>query len=186
MKSVLFILKDGEAAVGSSYRPRGGLWNSAKFVVDMLVSNGVKANLVRVIDNNDIDREVTKYRPDICILEALWCVPLKFIELKKLHPTVEWIVRIHSETSFLSQEGCAYSWMQEYESLGIKIAVNSERMVQDLQAAGLTEPEYLPNSYPISSNVIQKLKPKTNDLHISCFGAISCFKKSRYTGYKCN
>ena len=71
-----------------------GLYNSAKFVVDMLQNNMIDAKLVDVIDNNCIDKEVAKYRPTHVIIEALWVTPDKFDILQKLHPRVKWIIRL--------------------------------------------------------------------------------------------
>src|SRR5688500_11649943 len=106
---ILFILKarDATNTYGYSCGLSTGLLNSATFVQDMLDSNGFTTKLVVVIDNNDIDREVTAFRPTHVIIEALWVVPSKFQILKKLHPSVKWIVRLHSEAPFLANEGIA-------------------------------------------------------------------------------
>ena len=93
MKKVLFILKRREDFQASKHSQIGlstGLYNSASFVNDMLLANNIESNLEVVIDNNDIDRVVTKYRPTHVIIEALWVVPTKFAELQKIHPNVTW------------------------------------------------------------------------------------------------
>ena len=101
---VLFILKrrqDYNAIVHSHVGLSTGLYNSAKFMDDMLQANGVERKLVVVADNNCIDREVTQYKPTHVIIEALWVVPQKFTVLQKLHPNVKWIIRVHSEIPFI-------------------------------------------------------------------------------------
>ena len=108
---ILFILKkrnESWGCYGNGSAQGGypsGLLNSATFVKDMLNDLGFVAELVEVVDNDCIDREVTKARPDIVIIEALWVVPPKFSVLAKLHPKVKWVIRNHSEIPFLSMEG---------------------------------------------------------------------------------
>ena len=68
--STLFICK--ERSYGVSY----GLINSAQFVANFLNKNGVESHVITVIDNNDIDREVTKYKPTHVFIEAL-CAKIK-------------------------------------------------------------------------------------------------------------
>ena len=84
---VLFILKRKEDYSQEDYsKSQGlatGLLNSPTFVNDMLIDEGVESKLVVVIDNNDIDREVTSYKPTHVIIEALWVVPEKFDILQK-------------------------------------------------------------------------------------------------------
>src|SRR5208283_4189063 len=93
-----------------------GLLNSATFVCDMLISSSFSASLAQVNDGNGIDAAVYKYKPDIVVLEAIWCPPYKLRELTGLHRYrhITWIVRNHSELSFLGFEGIAMQWMLEY------------------------------------------------------------------------
>ena len=106
---VLFILKHRDTYWGdysSTTTLSSGLSNSAQFVCDALnLSGEITAKLVQVEDNNQIDKEVTLFRPDVCIIEAYWVVPEKFGVLIPLHPQVKWVVRNHSEIPFLAQEG---------------------------------------------------------------------------------
>src|ERR1700733_4406094 len=102
---LLFIIKKNS---GYGYvHGASGLINSAQFVVDMLNANKGQAKLVTVTDNNDIDRKVFQYKPNVVIIESFWVVPDKFVVLKKLHPGVRWIVHGHSDLPFLAQEGQA-------------------------------------------------------------------------------
>lgn len=155
-----------------------GLLTSAKMVVKLLSTfPNVDVNLVEVIDNNDIDREVTKYKPDIVIIEALWVVPEKFDVLKKLHPKVKWVVRLHSDLPFLALEGVSFDWIPEYIKCGIFIASNSSRLYAELSYLYdkklLT---YLPNYYPLDPFKIKKIEPFKMLLHIGCFGAVRPMK----------
>jgi hypothetical protein len=183
-KRVLFICKRG-GIYGGVYGETGGvpqssgLRNSAGFVVEMLLANGVEAKLVEVTDNNDIDREVTAFRPTHVIIEALWVVPSKFTVLRRLHPAVEWVVRIHSEIPFLANEGSAMGWILEYLEMGIEAAPNSRRALAALlelvpSADGLLR--YLPNYYPRGLRPRKPIRPSNGAVEIGCFGAIRPLK----------
>lgn len=173
---VLFILKKRLKYCGEySQEFPSGLFNSAKFVSDMLNDNGIKSKVVEVIDNNDIDRVVHKHRPDVVIIEALWVVPEKFEVLKKFHPNVKWIVRIHSETPFLAQEGIAVEWIKRYVQIpNVYVATNSLRGLDDLRIlSGSEQNLYLPNFYPLLCKLRGR---KSGILNIACFGAVRPFK----------
>ena len=179
---VLFICKKRYSyGNGSPYHLSSGLLNSATFVCNMLKENGITAEIVDVIDNNSIDREVSRFKPTHVIIEALWVVPQKFEILHKLHPSVKWIIRLHSETPFLSMEGIAVDWLIRYHMMrhshNIAIAANSYRMLRDLQAMLDTrDVMYLPNYYPVDFKVPN---PKPSDSHtveIGSFGAIRPLK----------
>jgi|PlaIllAssembly_1097288.scaffolds.fasta_scaffold00001_9 glycosyltransferase involved in cell wall biosynthesis len=158
-----------------------GLFNSAQHIVFALESvPGITINLVSVVDNNSIDREVTLYRPDIVIIEALWVVPEKFAVLKALHPTVKWVIRIHSEVPFLSFEGIAFNWIRRYLSeQNIYVALNSKDTFRDFKMLYRNQPNLilcLPNYFRLPDNDPQ-IKPDFDDeVHIGCFGAIRGLK----------
>lgn len=48
-----------------------GMYNSAKFVCDMLNRNNIESHLEIVIDNNCIDRVVTLHKPTHVIIEGI-------------------------------------------------------------------------------------------------------------------
>jgi hypothetical protein len=181
---ILFILKfrDYDYSCAPSYGDglSSGLFNSARMVVDMLRGAGVDAKLVQVTDNNDIDREVTAFRPDVVVIEGLWVVPDKFCVLIPLHPKVRWIVRIHSEIPFLAMEGIAMDWIGDYVWLNkVFVACNSQRSYRDISAYAseivtLDKVLLLPNYYPVTK---PWWKPAPSDLmRIGCFGAIRPLK----------
>lgn len=177
---VLFLLKRREDYNSTHHSAIGvstGLYNSARFMRDMLVDLGISSEIEVVIDNNDIDRAVTKYRPKFVIIEALWVVPQKFQILKKLHPEVTWIIRLHSEMPFMAMEGIAMDWIGEYAAIDkMLIACNAPRMMRDI--ATFINPKkliYLPNYYP--QNYVQKSLNKDKEyIDISCFGAVRPLK----------
>jgi len=187
---ILFILKRREDFDPEKHNAKGlstGLFNSATFMSDMLTSMGVDARLEIAIDNNCIDRLVTKHKPTHVIIEALWVVPSKFTILCKLHPTVNWIIRLHSELPFLAGEGMAMDWLADYSAYpNLTIGVNAPRMLEEVRtylqmkqswSRSVTEEKvfYLPNFYP------QEYKTKeyqvNNDyIDIGCFGAVRPLK----------
>jgi len=180
MSKILFILKrreDYNAILHNNIGLSTGLYNSASFMNDMLVDMGFDSKLEVVIDNNCIDRMVTKHKPTHVIIEALWVVPSKFAVLQKLHPNVKWIIRIHSEMPFMAGEGMAMDWIGEYAKFkNIIIACNAPRMLREIQwFVGKKNVIYLPNFYPQE----YQYKPFNKDkdvVDISCFGAIRPLK----------
>lgn len=187
---VLFILKRKQNYNGITDSHIGmstGLYNSASFVNDMLNQSGVESNISVVIDNNCIDREVTKYRPTHVIIEALWVVPSKFEILCRLHPNVKWIIRLHSEMPFLANEGIALDWLGDYVLYeNLYIAMNAKRALNEIREfiqckTNWSKKEinekifYLPNFYPQK----YKNKPFNKDkdtIDIGCFGAVRPMK----------
>jgi hypothetical protein len=180
---VLFVLKkrfNYNLSDGSQETKSSGLLNSARFVSDMLNDVGISSSLVQVDDNNDIDRVVTLHKPDVVIIEALWVVPEKFDVLKKLHPTVKWVVRLHSEIPFLANEGMALGWINGYIARGVHVGFNSYDTLKDF--TDTISPKngdwavYMPNYYPVGINV-QPWKLKFKDtIDVGCFGAVRPMK----------
>ena len=188
---VLFILKSREDPYSkgdSKKQLSSGLFNSANFCNDYLNTvDDIESKLVHVIDNNCIDKEVTLYRPDIVIIEAYWVVPEKFDILQKLHPNVKWVIRNHSEVSFLANEGIAFDWSIRYISYkNVYLSCNSKQTCEDFICilknvyTFLSDEDirnriiYLPNVY-FSKNHELNNKDITR-LDISCFGAIRPLK----------
>lgn len=187
---VLFILKrreDFNSDVHTSIGLTTGLYNSANFMNELLNACGIKSKLVVVIDNNDIDREVTKYKPKYSIIEALWVVPSKFAILTQLHPKVKWVIRIHSEMPFMAGEGIAMDWIGDYSlAKNVVIACNAPRMFDEIQwylkiKNNWTDQQacekviYLPNYYPTGYKSKQFNYDK-DCIDIGCFGAIRPLK----------
>jgi hypothetical protein len=177
-KKILFIVKKRTLphydTIGKTVST--GLLNSAGFVVKM-TSAFASSKLVEVDDNNDIDKEVSLFKPDIVLIEALWVTPSKFDVLKKLHPNVKWIVRLHSDIPFLANEGIAFEWITECINKGILIGVNSSRIQKELSYVyDSSKIIYLPNYYDLANKCPITLKAKSHTLDIGCFGAIRPMK----------
>lgn len=196
MARSLFILKKrniqdySDTMAGSdysqTYQAATGMYNSAKFVLDELVAVGEEAELAIVIDNNCIDREVTRYRPTHVFIEGLWVVPEKFAVLRALHPTVKWIVRIHSEIPFIATEGVAFEWITKYLLDGVTVAANAPRAHEQIrwyaQSIGLSKQAaeeltpFLPNCYPTDFWPYSNDDEDPDTLDIGCFGAFRPLK----------
>jgi len=145
---------------------------------------GYESKLIEVVDNNDIDREVSKYKPTHVFIEALWVVPSKFEQLIPLHPTVKWYVRLHSNTPFLSSEGIAVEWIVQYLAIGVrypqfKVSCNAEKLVNDFEGALGVRTVYAPNVYMPKDEI--EAAPNSishchDNINIGCFGAIRPLK----------
>jgi len=185
--SAIFILKEKTCSAGdvcyNSYSGAftgGGLFNSAVNMSSMLIDGGVESSVYSVVDNNGIDAIVTQHAPTHVFIEALWVVPSKFELLSTTHPYIQWIVRIHSETPFLSNEGVAVDWIFEYVKIpNVSVAFNSQTAYNDF--VSIVEEQYkhkiiyLPNYYTGTlSTHIPTMTP--DEIHIGCFGAIRPMK----------
>ena len=176
---VQFILKRHPHYGGAYYGGMSsGLQNSARFVSEMLVKAGIESKVSVVQDNNDIDREVSQYKPTHVIIEALWVVPEKFEILHRLHPQIQWIIRTHSEVPFLALEGIAIDWIKRYTQYpNVSVAVNSLRTKRDLEGTLGINIAYLPNYYPLEFQTHDPDPSRTpGEILIGCFGAIRPMK----------
>lgn len=195
MKQVkaLFILKRREDYSTdiknfNDYTVSTGMYNSAKFVSDMLNDNAIESKVIVVNDNNDIDREVTAFRPSHVFIEGFWVIPEKFDVLIPLHKNVKWIVRCHSEMPFLAQEGVALGWTFGYLKRGVSVSGNSPRINREIRiiaASGLgikheqleKQIPLLTNYYPVKDDVLRpKFHPIDGVINVGCFGAIRPMK----------
>lgn len=155
-----------------------GLYNSVRFINDMLKSCGIRSAMVEVVDNNDIHREVVKHQPQKVVIEALWVVPEKFDVLVPLLPNVEWYVRLHSEIPFLAQEGIAMEWLGKYAKLypHVKIAANSKRATKEVSRLFDVPCTYMPNYYQLDKGCHRQRRRDEKIINVSCFGAIRPLK----------
>ena len=178
LRRVLFILKRRTCYAGYGAGFSSGLYNSAKFAADMLSREpGYIVKLIEVTDNNDIDREVFRFDPDVVIIEALWVVPSKMVVLHALHPKVQWIVRVHSEAAFLAQEGIGVRWIYDYEQLpNVHVAMNSEEGRDEVGVILGLDPLLLPTFYPAPRYPIYTKRFTGPVVEIAAMGAIRVLK----------
>lgn len=190
---ILFILKRRLDFNPVKHSPLGlstGLFNSANFMNEMINNantDSIESEIEVAIDNNCIDRLVRKHNPTHVIIEALWVIPSKFNILTNLHPTVNWIVRLHSEMPFIASEGNALDWIAEYVTYNkISIGVNAPRMLDEMTTylqikQNWSDEEcnkrvfYMPNYYPQDYKT-KEYQVSKEYIDIACFGAIRPLK----------
>jgi hypothetical protein len=188
---ILFLLKKNNLyGYNSTPTSKSGLLNSARITAHELHEHLNIETEVRICeDANSIDREVTDYQPDICIVEAIWVLPGKFEELKKHHPKLPFIVRVHSEIPFLSTEGEAVNRIYGYLKLdNVSVAFNSLNTYYNFSDCS-SKVLYLPNIYShmdrerITRGEFwnyflnrKKFKYRCSQINIGCFGAIRPLK----------
>lgn len=181
---VLFLLRENYD-YGSYLYCKAGLLNSAKLTAEALASADIETKVEVLIDSNAIDKAVHDFRPDFCIIEALWVPPTKFVELIHLHPNVQFVIRIHSKIPFLANEGQAIKWIKESAMFpNVIIAFNNFQTSWELSGLINGTTIYLPNIYSNvkvpKSSVLDKFFEKDNakrhTLNIGCFGAIRPLK----------
>jgi hypothetical protein len=193
LPKILFVLKQSQTSAGHSYSNEGGgssksgLYNSAKFVVNALKEFlGIESKIVIVGDGNAIDKEVHNFQPNLVILEALWCPSYKVKELIKLYPKVQWVIRIHSKTPFLANEGIALTWISELSIIAktnknLFIAFKAKDTYKEFKEIGINGSVYLPNFYyPDKNEHYDELDlpcfHEKNAVNIGCFSAVRPFK----------
>jgi len=187
MKKILFLLKKSSNYHVDNYdtgKLKSGLYNSARLVAEALSEfKGIETKLELCIDGNDVDNKLFKYKPNICIIEAIWITPTKLKELQKLHPNIDFVVRIHSKIPFLAMEGVAIDWIKQYMLIkNVKVAFNNKKTHSDLNFIELQN-TYLPNIYEKINKSKKCIFKKTTNRNktksvydISCFGAIRPLK----------
>ncbi len=168
-----------------------GLLTSTKFVVEMLKDKlGYNVHVFQAVDNNSIDRFVTKFKPDICIIEAYWVIPSKFKILTKLHPNVKWVIHNHSALPFISLEGIVIDWTLDYMNYpNVIIGCNEFRTTLEFrQLIQSYKPDwsrekveqhcvFLPNYYPEVFYPRPQPSPTIDKMiSIGCFGAVRPLK----------
>lgn len=182
-QNLLFIIKERKAY--NTKTKAYGLYNSCEFVARKMREEGHIANTVQVIDNNCIDKYVSLYKPTHCFIEALWVVPSKFEVLAKLHPKVKWIIRLHSMVPFLTSEGMAFEWLNEYmelrkKGIDISISCNNDKAYEDLKEIYKNNISYTPNIYYpdhyIEKTINFNIPQNDKEINIGCFGALRVLK----------
>jgi hypothetical protein len=177
MERILFVLKERFYSYSkTSY----GLINSASHLAEALEHKGHKCKVVTVIDSNFIDKEIHSFKPTMVVLEALWVPTYKLKELIEIrrYKEIKWVVRIHSDMSFLSCESQALKLVNEYIRLdkhNLTISLNSKKFIQPLSEALNHKFTYLPNIISIKKPEYDFLEEK-NHIDMGCFGATRLLK----------
>ena len=154
-KRVLFLLK--ENSYGNFGIAKSGLLNSVRLLVKALEQFVEEFKISVCVDANNIDKEVWLLKLQHCFIEAIWVTGKKLAEIKRLHPKVIFIIRIHSNIPFLAMEGSAIERLKEYNELqGVFISFNG-KFTNDFR--WLFIPIYLPNLY-IDSNIMTCIEEK--------------------------
>ena len=157
---VLFLVKH-RSAYGCDAPLTSGLYNSARMACEMVKRLGIAARIEHCIDGDFVEAAAVGFRATHVIIEAFWVTPAKFAELSRVLPDVRFIVRNHSETPFLANEGIAFEWALAYLAQGVSVAPNAPRMLDelrflaravrpDLDDAGIADlTPFLPNAYGV-------------------------------------
>ena len=180
---ILFLLKKNEE-YGNYSTKNSGLRNSTVMLVEELErAFKLQAKVETCRDENSIDRELFSYRPNVCVLEAIWTTPKKIKELVKLHPNVKFIVRVHSEIPFLANEGNAMDWLTEFVKIDdVYVSFNSHDAYCHFKHLVQHKALYLPNVYSKIDVECFKLKDlfrkryEKDFVDVGCFGAIRPMK----------
>jgi hypothetical protein len=177
---ILFICKERLIDYGVST----GLFNSATFVSNALNKINIESEVISVVDNNCIDREVHKRMPSCVVIEAFWVVPEKMEILCNLYPNIQWIVRGHSRIPFFANEGIAMKWMWEYidvskRCVNFNLSFNDRGTCRSLSKIFKKHAFYLPNIYCPPTYEWKPLSKKNKKhVNIGCFGAIRPLKNT--------
>lgn len=186
---ILFLLKKN-SEYGYQIGVRSGLYNSVNMLSKEIEKNFLaEVKIAICIDGNSIDKELHDYKPNIAIIEALWVTPDKLKELRKLHPNIMFVVRIHSEIPFLSNEGIAIDWIKGYQTISSTIVGFNSKNAFDLFSKVLKgDFLYLPNVY--DSELVDNIKchasrrfKQGSELNIGCFGAIRPMKNQLFQAF---
>lgn len=178
---ILFLVKTTQEYGDVCQPSKSGLRNSARFVVEAINKfEGVCAEMEFCKDDNDCDRFIHRFKPQVCILEAIWVRPVKLKELISLHPNVRFVARVHSRTPFLAHEGNAVEWIREYEKISV-VSFNHSQTSEDFNEMGIRN-VYLPNIYPTLPWRGCGELPTKHMYKIGCFGAIRPFKNQLSQG----
>ena len=177
-RRVLFICKKRMTAYGEL--TSSGLHNSARMVAYELNHIGHTAEVIDVVDGNDIDRECHRFKPTHVVLEAFWCPPEKLQELAGLYPGVKWTVRNHSKLPFLAGEGIALEWAYRYQGpANYQLSSNTPEAAREFQVIGVPCGR-LENIYQMTDRgyrIAQGIPRRhPGELHVGLFGAIRLLK----------
>jgi hypothetical protein len=184
---VLFLVKH-RSAYGCDGPLTSGLYTSARMACDMVKRLGIAAQIEHCIDGDFIEAAAVRFGATHVVIEAFWVTPAKFAELTRVLPNVRFIVRNHSETPFLANEGIGFEWALAYLAQGVSVAPNAPRMLgelrflarsvrPDLDADGVADlTPFLSNYYGVREEPPRALDADKDAVDVGCFGAIRPLK----------
>lgn len=175
-KRILFLLK--EHSYGNFGIAKSGLLNSVTLLCRALVAFKIikEAAIEICVDANQIDKEVSLFKPDVCFIEAIWVTDEKMREIQRLHPKVVFVVRVHSNLPFLAMEGVALERLFAYYHIpNVMVSFNNKNTDDYMKV--LLNSHYLPNVYYAADRTpCEKPQIAKQWIDIGCFGSIRPFK----------
>jgi glycosyltransferase involved in cell wall biosynthesis len=156
-----------------------GLGNNALLTAMVLKTAGVKALPIGVNDISHIQQSLTENPTTThAVIEGTWLQAADLEKLAGQHHNVEWMVREHSQISFLQVQNNAIKLFRDYglladRSLNFAISANSERFSHYWEDAYDQKCLELFNLYPLDRNPCWK-RQRAHDkdvLRLDSFGA---------------
>lgn len=151
--------------------------------VRVLRNNNVNTSIFGVWTSNHIEKHLTDNpTATIALIEAPWVPIDQLTNLLNKFPKVHFIVRSHSELSFLQVESGAIKLIRDMillqdSVLNLSIASNSLELTHFLEKVYNTHCLYLPNLYDLERVYRKKQTvPGSKTLKISSFGATRLMK----------
>jgi hypothetical protein len=149
----------------------------------VLRREGVRADLAGVFTLDDIHASLSRYPTTThCVIEAPWVPTSEVQALAARYPSVEFIVRAHSQIGFLQVEAGAIRILRELmhlqdHMLNVAVCANSQLLATFLERAYAGRCLHLPNLY--DTDRVTRRAPVGHDhrlLRIGSFGALRLLK----------
>jgi hypothetical protein len=161
-----------------------GLGVNSLHCVKVLRKHNVRADLFGVLTADDIDLHLTD-NPTCthAAIQAPWIEVKDLYKLMNKHPSVHFIIRVHSQIAFLQVEPRAVAIVREIQefqesTLNLSLSANSHRFCDFMTKSFTGKCLYLPNLYDVLGDDLSRWRsPRFKDvLRISSFGAIRLMK----------
>lgn len=159
-----------------------GLGVSAYHTQKVLQRCGVNVNVFGVVDCNAVDAVLHKHpKTTHCIIEApVWVWGNKLEELMALYPGVHFVVRLHSQLSFLATEPSSITNLRHILDLSefhnISLATNSKEVKHWVEESYLEDCTLLPNLYNLQEPKYGHHIVSRDILRVGSFGALRLLK----------
>jgi hypothetical protein len=160
-----------------------GLGVNALHTIKVLRRAGIRADAVGAWTPDDVRARVRE-RPETThvIIEAPWIEAAAMAKLAAEHPSIEWVVRSHSQIGFLQVEPGAIKLLRELlvlqeSMLNLRVAANSEHLRRFFEKVYAAKCLYLPNLYDVER--VERKRDVAHDhrkLRVASFGALRWLK----------